>query len=318
MKLLTDQSWPKITAAVRRAPGQCRVAVAYFGKGASQLLPLKRGSVLVVDFSPAAVQSGRVCPSEIQILLKRDVEVHSVANLHAKVFVVGDAVFVGSTNVSQFSAHTLVEAVAHGTDVALVRQSRKFVDSLRGEHITPDYAARMAKIYRAPKFGAGGGTQQKTAGAKPNHAPTWVVQLEASIPSKAATAAEKEGRPIARRRLHSASRFEVDDFHWEAGGFPEGLRKGHQVVQVIDMTPKGTFVSSPERVLYVKHYRTETAGPGRIVFLERPIKRRRRARKQMEKLLGRDASLLTSKSEFKLLTDAKFIHRLHQLWPKLS
>jgi|ERR1017187_265865 hypothetical protein len=162
MKLLTDEPWKAITRAVRKSPGKCRVAVAYFGRAASKLLPLRRSSVLVIDFSEGAVRAGQVCPNEVLRLLRRGVEVHSVTNLHAKVFVVGKAVFVGSTNVSQSSANTLVEAVVHCADPALVRQSVKFVESLLGEHITPEYAQQMAKIYRPPKI-TGGARKTRTA-----------------------------------------------------------------------------------------------------------------------------------------------------------
>ena len=64
--------------AVRKAPGKCHVAAAYFGQQASKLLPLKRGKELVLDFSEVAVQSAHVCPSEVLVLLKRGKEVHSV------------------------------------------------------------------------------------------------------------------------------------------------------------------------------------------------------------------------------------------------
>lgn len=71
MKLLKHQAWSDMTAAVRRAPERCRVAVAYFGKGASWLLPLRRGSVLVLDFSERAVRAGHACPEEVLVRLRR-------------------------------------------------------------------------------------------------------------------------------------------------------------------------------------------------------------------------------------------------------
>lgn len=55
--LRVDDVWPVISAAARRRKGH--VAVAYLGTGATKLLPLESGSVLVVDASEAAVCSGR-------------------------------------------------------------------------------------------------------------------------------------------------------------------------------------------------------------------------------------------------------------------
>ena len=90
---------------MKKKPSGCFVAVAYFGTGASKLLPLRKGSTLIVDMSQAAVGSGQTNPSEILKLVNRGVDVHSVNNLHAKVFAVGNQAFVGSTNVSQQLCH---------------------------------------------------------------------------------------------------------------------------------------------------------------------------------------------------------------------
>lgn len=317
MTLLTEKPWKKITAAVRRNPGKCFVAVAYFGQGGSELLPLKLGSVLVVDFSEAAVRTGRVSPKEIQILLKRGVEVHSVTNLHAKVFVVGDTAFIGSTNVSRYSANTLIEAVVRSTARQLVGKAKTFVKSLRGEQVTPEFAGKMAGIYRPPKFGGGSRKPEKIMNT-PTHAPTWVVQLEPGQRSQEAKIAEKKGRTTARRSLRSSNRFEVDDFDWEGDRFDERVNQGHLIVQVLETGPGHFLVSPPERVLHVKRYRTPERKQGYLVFLEKPLRRRRKTLKRLRRDLGKSASLLRPGSNLAKLTDAKFIHRLHQLWPGIS
>ena len=51
--------WATLTNAAKRSSGQSYIAVAYFGKGAARLLPLTRGSYLVVDASDMAVKSGQ-------------------------------------------------------------------------------------------------------------------------------------------------------------------------------------------------------------------------------------------------------------------
>jgi len=56
------------------------MAVAYFGKGASRLLPLTAGSRLVVDASECAVASGQTCPADLIKLVARGViELHKLA-----------------------------------------------------------------------------------------------------------------------------------------------------------------------------------------------------------------------------------------------
>lgn len=151
-ELLTSEIWPHITASVNKKPGRCHVAVAYFGSGAAKLLPLRKGSTLIVDMSERAVRSGQTKPSEIGKLLKAGVDVHTVENLHAKVFVADGLPIVGSTNASHNSAETLVEAVLETQHREIVRSCRDFVRSLRGELVTPEYVKHMQRLYRPPRF----------------------------------------------------------------------------------------------------------------------------------------------------------------------
>jgi hypothetical protein len=75
-QFLQSNIWDKITFLAKRAKHRF-IAVAYLGKGASDLLPLNRGDVLVVDMSLSAMRSGQTNPFEIGKYLKRGMEVHS-------------------------------------------------------------------------------------------------------------------------------------------------------------------------------------------------------------------------------------------------
>ena len=114
-EFLTREIWPRLTGLVRKAKSS-QVAVAYLGKGASRLLPLKASSKLIVDLSENAVKAGQTSPQEILKLVLRGVNVSSVGNLHAKVFVIGNRAFIGSANASFHSAQTLVEAMIETTE----------------------------------------------------------------------------------------------------------------------------------------------------------------------------------------------------------
>ena len=74
--LHTHGVWPRLTALARKQH-PAFAAVPYFGSGASELLPLKAGSKLIVKFDRESVLSGQVNPQEIIRLLKRGVEVHA-------------------------------------------------------------------------------------------------------------------------------------------------------------------------------------------------------------------------------------------------
>jgi hypothetical protein len=69
--------WKALTASAKSARKPALVAVAYFGQGASKLLPLPAGSRLVVDASDNAVKSGQTQPSDLKRLQKRGVVIYS-------------------------------------------------------------------------------------------------------------------------------------------------------------------------------------------------------------------------------------------------
>jgi hypothetical protein len=146
--LLTQDIWPQLTKIARGTRQPCAVAVAYFGAGASQLLPLPKNSRLVVDASERAIASGQTCPADLIKLVKRGVRAYSVPNLHAKVFVLGRAAYIGSANASNRSASHLVEAVVRTTETDTVRSARQFVRELCLHELTPAVLKHLAKLYR--------------------------------------------------------------------------------------------------------------------------------------------------------------------------
>jgi hypothetical protein len=312
MKLLTEQPWKAITRAVKREPGKCHVAVAYFGQGAAQMLPLREGSLLVLDFSEASVRAGRSCPAEVLKLLKQGVEIRSVRNLHAKVFVVGSMAFIGSTNVSKASANTLVEAVAVISDPHLIRQSRRFVIDLVGESVSEEFARQMAAIYRPPIFPKAPRKARKTQPVVSEYSPTWVVQLTPCEWDDADHAADEVGRPVAQQRLEDSGRFEIDEFCWSKADFARRVKPGEMVVQVLAQSPHRPMVSAPARVLFIQNYLSAKGRENSIVFVERLKGSRPRSLQQLRKSLGSAASKLRPKSHLTRLRDSQMIHLLHR------
>lgn len=309
MKLLTDQPWTAITRAVRRTPGRCHVAVAYFGQGASRLLPLRRGSVLVLNVNEESVRSGHVCPKDVLTLLRHGVKVHSVANLHAKVFVAGRTVFVGSTNASRTSADTLIEAVVQSTDTHLVRQAVQFVRRLTGDPVREEYVRQLLPLWQPPQ-----GRGRRTAKVVSKRSRTWVVQLTTTPWDPEDHAAEEKGTPVARRRLSRPRLHEVEDFCWTGADFARRVKRHDLVVQVFEDRPKHHLVSPPLRVLHLEPYRSARGGQRSLVFLEKPKNLRRKSLAQIRKKLGRSAAVLRPKSNLTLLRDEAAKQRLLQLW----
>lgn len=157
--------------------GKAFVAVPFLGKNAAKYLPITSGSVLVTRFNGAAIKSGQVDPTEVIKFLKRGVHVYNYDTLHAKVYVLGKRGFVGSANVSRTS-QLLSEACIETNDPGMLSQARKYVESLTGDLITPEYAKSLVKLY--PKdgersYGAIVGGKAKAAG--PARSKLWVVPV---------------------------------------------------------------------------------------------------------------------------------------------
>jgi hypothetical protein len=150
--LLTTNIWTQISSAAQLSKRPAQVAVAYFGEKGPSLLPLPKGSSLCVDASIAIVAQGGTSPSALERLQRlRNVDVYSVQYLHAKVFAFDDVAFVGSANVSQNSATTLIEAVIQINNKSEISKIRNFVNSLRITKLNAADLRELSKFYRRPK-----------------------------------------------------------------------------------------------------------------------------------------------------------------------
>lgn len=305
-RFLQSGIWERITALTKKQSGKCHIAVAYFGKHASELLPLAKGSTLVVDMSLKAVGSGQTNPSEIIKLLKRGVEIHSVENLHAKVFVLGKFAIIGSTNASQLSAGSLIEAAVETTDEAVVSSCKRFVLDNAGEYITLQYARRMKSLYKPPKIG-------KRSSA-PQHSPLWVVSLVRRDWDAEDNAADKEGTPKAEEKLRSTQFYRVDKFAWTGKASIDKFRQGHQLLQIFKEN-MSRFLYPAGRILHIERYQVGN-GARAIIYLEVRKKLKRKKLSLVLEELGPPAKVLKKIEFARLLRNRSLVHDLLNLWPR--
>lgn len=303
--------WPQIKSATRVSRQRCAVAVAYFGAGASHLLPLPKGSQLVVDASKRAVASGQTCPAELAKLTRRGVSVFSVPNLHAKVFVMGRAAYIGSANVSIHSASRLVEALVRTTEPSAVRAARQFVQDLCLHELTPTVLKRLAKLYRPPLLP--GGKRGKKANNESFRRPTlprlMLAQLTLGNWSEREQAIHDAALPTAKKRRQHPRSYELESFLWTGDC---RYRRGDVVVQVTKKARGGILVSPPGNVL---HVRTRDDSNRRVsfVYLESP-NRRRCTIKALARSLGRGA--LKRLRRGGMVRDTAFAKALLNTWAK--
>jgi len=273
IRVITQGIWPRISAAARRSKQPAHVAVAYFGQGAAKLLPLPRGSRLVVDASEGAVKSGQTCPAELKKLMKTaDVRVYSVPNLHAKVFVFGPTAVIGSTNASWRSAGTLVEAAVAITDRKAVSTARQFVRSLCLHELGPKGLEHLQRMYRPPRIAGNRGRRQSRHRrvVRPELPRLLLAQLRPFDPPDGSEKTEKAGRQAGRKRMSQPRRHVLEDFWW-SGRCP--YRLGDIVVQVMREDDSRRMASPPGEVVHTAAWR-RGATSWTFVYVELPRGRR--------------------------------------------
>jgi hypothetical protein len=283
-KFLSQDIWPEISNAVQDAQKPCLAAVAYFGKGSSNLLPLSMGSRLVVNASERAVVSGQTCPEDLQKLVQRGVTVYSVPNLHAKVFIVGRTAYIGSNNVSNNSASTLMEAAVRTTDTGVVNAARKFVNELCLDELTPEFLEQLNRLYHPPQFPGGGRAKGKMEGTsnRPGLPRLLLAQLKRVNWSERENELYEAGLSQAKKLRKHPRSWIVDDFSYY-GKCPFQL--GNSVLLVTDEGDGNVFVTNPGKVIYVKPQEKVGNKLVSFVYLERPERRRRRT-EALAKALG--------------------------------
>jgi hypothetical protein len=292
--LLTYNHWPEITEAVRANPKRCYVAVAYFGQKGSKLLPLEQGCRLVVDASEQAVSSGQTCPEELLKLVNKGVMVFSVRNLHAKVFVVGSSVFVGSGNVSQRSASQLVEAVIRSSEKQVVASAKNFVLENCSDPLTPSALQKLQKLYKPPKM-AGGKKGKKSPKQSSSRAALKRLVLARLKEIEELTDQEERWSAAscaeAKKRQKHPRSYIVEDFKWTGRC---SFKKGDLLIQITTASNGETFVSPPGEVLTIRPYKGKK-GVVRFICLERPNQKTVNL-KTAVKILGRGSESKLSRS----------------------
>ena len=302
--------WPQLTKAVRGSRQRDAVAVAYFGKGASNLLPLHKGSRLVVDASEHSVKSGQTCPDDLIKLVKRGVKVYSVPNLHAKVFVLGRAAYIGSANVSNNSANKLVEAVIRTTEPRAVRAARSFVEDHCLYELSPTVLKRLSKLYRPPRIPGGKSNGPNPPLGDPTLPRLFLAQIFREDWSEREQGQHAAGEVVAKKyRKHPRS--------WEQDSFSETgeckYQRGDVIIQVTEEDDGKFFVSPPGNVLHVRRTRGSGNRQKSFVYLEIP-NRRRRELKVFARSLGRAELSPKWLCRNRLVRDPAFVQALLKNW----
>ena len=309
---LSGSVWGRIRKLSQSSPPAI-VAAPYFGCGATRLLNLKKGSLLVVKFDKEAVGSGQVDPREVAKAIKNGVEVHSCSNLHAKVYVFGKTAVVGSSNVSQNSERHLIEACVETTDKKILASARRFIHSLLGDKVGLEYAKQMFAFYRPPmRFKNAGTIRTKRKKPTPTHSDLWLVSLVEKTWQEVDYEQEEKGRAIAQKAVKNQRAFELQSFQW-SGQTISRYKYGQRIIQCTKTKSGNVLVSPPSRIISVRPYTVKGKKRG-IVYLEVPKKYRRRHIDSVVRSLGSHAKRLGNHRRTKQLRDPELIYALGRLW----
>jgi len=302
---VSQDVWPELTRAARGSRRAGAAAVAYFGAGASRLLPLPKGSRLVVDASERAVASGQTCPADLIKLSRRGVAIFSVQNLHAKVFVLGKTAYIGSANVSRHSATALVEAAVRTTEPRVVRAARDFVQDNCLYKLSPGVLKHLAKLYHPPKFHGPkrGAKPVAETSARQALPPLFIARLQPKELNERDQAQHDVGWNIAKK-LQKHPRSWVLDSFWVEGKCD--FHFGEEIMQVTEISRDKFMVNPPGIVLPVPHSK-KSRSHSFFFFLEYPAQRRVNVNKLAQalgpgslKLLLRDGRVRNDKFEKQL------------------
>jgi hypothetical protein len=218
----------------------------------------------------------------LKLLQNRGVVIYSVPKLHVKVYVFDDVALVGSANVSNHSAGTLIESMVRTTDHGIVRSAKSFISSLCLHELSPGTLDRLQRIYRPPRLPTGGPKRRRIRRAQEIDLPrlflTQFVRCEPPAGSKAVH--EKALQTAKSRRKHSRT-YTLQDFHWR-GDAP--FRRGDKVIQVTQEDDGRRQIDAPADIIHTHRWQRN----GRrvmFVYLELP-KVRRTSLEQLARRMG--------------------------------
>lgn len=239
-RILTDNVWKQI-ASLARACKRRSAALAYVST--DNYVSFKKGDILVCDASDAAIKSGETSAAILARYYKKGVQLYSRTSLHAKVLVMGSKAILGSSNLSQSSAHSLREATLLTSRPTVVSQAKAFVHMVKNEaeQIDRTFIERVLKfrVKRAKPIPALHRRKRKSLGSR-----FWIVRVH-EIESDRYQNEQKyiDQATEKLRAMTGDEEMEPDWIRWTGKvRFRKDARAGDTIVQLWS-TPKGNQVT---------------------------------------------------------------------------
>jgi len=215
---------------VRRGRPPVVAVVGYVGGAAPEVMPLRKGDILVCDASPAAIKRRLTSTMALRQYDRIGVSVFSLAGLHAKVIAAKGFAWVGSTNASENSRDNLIEASVRieGTNAQAILDwaSSQAVDD---RALTTDDLRDLARLPLDPLRSG----PRKTVATPPRQLPARLSRL---VFYEVATAGVKEERIAERSRGSAKAAAKASglpsSLGWLYWDEPTKARAGDWVIQI--------------------------------------------------------------------------------------
>jgi len=301
IQLLTKNIWTEVTKAVKQSKTKSMVAVAYFAKNAAKMLPLNKGSVLVVNASLQNLKSGSTCPNDLLELYYKGVHIYSHEYLHAKLYVIGNALYCGSANVSPNSANNLKEVLLKTNNKDAINDAKTFIKTLSNRiELGEKEIIRMNKFYNSPKnFGV------RNKSDESNSSNFYIVNLRIRDWSEKEQTEADKGRETANKNRTNKSRHRVDEFSW---GGKVSFKKGDTILQITKEEDK-KYVAPIGKLIHIRKWSNGKTSK-HICYVEVPDKRRKNLETVKKQLDITDAKSIMRAGKKKVELE----NEIKQLW----
>lgn len=172
--LVSSGLWKTIKGLAKKKSRK-QAAVAYVSS--DDILGFGKGDLLVTDASDAAIKSGQTSAAVLARAHKQGAEIHSCPGLHAKVIVIDATAILGSANISNSSASSLIEAAWITDNPIAAGMASRFIHDL-AEHSRLVDRAFLARTRRLPvsrrKIGSHRSPQTRIRKTEPR---CWIIGL---------------------------------------------------------------------------------------------------------------------------------------------
>lgn len=270
IKFISDNLWVTLHNLSKKSK-RTKVAVAYFGTGASDQLSLKKGDTLLVAMDLGNVRAGQVNPHEIQKLYDKGVSIFNLPNLHSKIYLFDKAAVITSANVSSHSANHLLEAAVLTDDKNIFANAEKFINDHCIEKVEQDYIELCKENYNPPKNFVAKRKPQAKNSFKGQLSRLWVISTKPIDFTEDDYEVLEKDEAIFEKKISNKRTFELTEIKYPIRDkFVNAVKEGDILIEIVSHKVR-THVIQPKRALGVTFNRKHGKAYLRVEERKKPV-----------------------------------------------